>query len=68
MKRSKTKIKQSVASNVLPWLPIDSRLLPDIFSFSHVHGIARVFLELEIILATAVVLGTFVATVLYFFG
>ena len=44
----------------IPWLPIDSRLIPPIFSFSHVHGAARIFLEIEIVLAVLVVVGTLV--------
>lgn len=43
----------------IPWLPIDSRLIVPILSFSHVKGLARFFLILEIVLALLVVLGTF---------
>jgi hypothetical protein len=41
----------------IPWLPIDSRIIP-FLSFPHVRGIARVFLLVEMILCTFVVVGT----------
>jgi hypothetical protein len=41
----------------ISWLPIDSRLFP-FFSFSHVHGIARVFLIIEMSISVAMVIGT----------
>lgn len=40
------------------WLPIDSRLLPPIFSFGRVKGLARLFLIAEMTFASLVVLGT----------
>ncbi len=40
------------------WLPVDSRLFLPILSFSHVKGLARVFLEIEIVLSLLVVIGT----------
>ena len=46
------------------WLPIDERILPNLFRFSHVHGIARIFLEFEIAAALVTVTITLVATVL----
>jgi len=39
-------------------LPIDERLVPDIISFSHIRGFARIFLTLEILLSVLVVSGT----------
>jgi len=48
-------------------LPIDVRLIPDIFSFSHVKGVARVFLITEIMLSTLVVIGTVTLLVLNIF-
>ena len=46
------------------WLPVDNRLFPFI-SFGHVKGIARIFLEIEIVAALLVVAGTIVLTVLW---
>lgn len=44
----------------IPWLPIDSRLI----SFSHVHGIAKVFLIIEIVTSVGVVAGTILLAIL----
>lgn len=44
----------------ISWLPIDSRLVTPFLSFGHVTGIARVFLQVEIILSLLVVIGVFV--------
>lgn len=49
------------------WLPIDSRLLPKILSFGHVKGVARVFLQIEMMAATLVVLGTGIIVLLTVF-
>lgn len=49
MRKSKKPVK---------WLPVDSRLFLPLFSFGHVRGIARFFLEIEIILSILVVIGT----------
>lgn len=49
------------------WLPVDSRLISPIFSFGHVKGIARVFMTLEMILATTVVLGTLASVIFYYY-
>ncbi|OGG01309.1 hypothetical protein A2Z33_05340 [Candidatus Gottesmanbacteria bacterium RBG_16_52_11] len=46
------------------WLPVDSRILPDIFAFGHVRGIARIFLEIEITLAILIVIGTLTIVIL----
>ncbi len=48
--------KQTRKIKAISWLPIDSRLFP-FFSFGHVKGIARVFLQVEIILSLLVVIG-----------
>jgi hypothetical protein len=45
------------------WLPIDERLIPNIFQFNHVHGLARVFLEFEMAVSLVVVSVTLVAVV-----
>jgi hypothetical protein len=45
-------------------LPIDERVLPDIISFTHVKGAARIFLAVEMICAVLVVLGTFVLVII----
>lgn len=42
----------------IPWLPIDSRIFPQIFRFGHVKGTARIFLQIEMILSVGVVIGT----------
>jgi hypothetical protein len=52
----------------IEWLPFDSRLIPDIFAFGHVKGIARLFLEVEMILAVLVVIGTLILTVIRLFS
>lgn len=55
-------------SHPVAWLPIDSRLIPSLFAFGHVRGIARVFLLIEILLSLLVVMGTLVITLLRIFG
>lgn len=52
----------------IPWLPIDSRLIPDIFAFGHVKGVARIFLIVEMTAATLVVIGTFIIVALRALG
>lgn len=47
----------------IDWLPIDSRLIP-FLSFPHVHGVARIFLIIEMTLATLIVVGTMVVVIL----
>lgn len=59
MKRiSRKRVCQS--DTPIHWLPIDSRLVSPLFSFSHVKGFSRFFLEVEITIAIVVVLGTLV--------
>lgn len=61
-KRSGKKVEQPVS-----WLPVDSRIIFPLFSFGHVHGVARVFLTIEMALAVAVVVGTLGMCVLKLF-
>ncbi|MDP1722860.1 MAG: hypothetical protein Q8L37_06670 [Candidatus Gottesmanbacteria bacterium] len=56
------------SSHPTPWLPIDSRLIPPLFSFGHVRGIARLFLIIEILLALLVVMGTILVVVIKIVG
>ncbi|MBI5449239.1 hypothetical protein HY948_02870 [Candidatus Gottesmanbacteria bacterium] len=46
------------------WLPVDSRLFLPLLNFGHVKGLARIFLEIEIILSLLVVIGTCAIVVL----
>lgn len=48
------------------WLPIDSRILPEIFRFGHVKGVARLFLIIEMSLATITMLATLLLVLLRF--
>ncbi|MFC1626733.1 hypothetical protein ACFL1P_00850 [Patescibacteria group bacterium] len=52
----------------IPWLPIDSRLIPDVFSFERVGGISKVFLIIELLLSVLVVIGTIILLIFQFFG
>jgi hypothetical protein len=47
-------------SEPISWLPIDSRIIPHIFSFGHVKGITKLFLQVEMVLSVGVVLGTLI--------
>ncbi|MBU1473111.1 hypothetical protein KKB64_05010 [Patescibacteria group bacterium] len=58
--------KKVHTSGSLSWLPIDSRLLPPLFSFSYVRGFARWFLIVEMLLATITVFGAVLLIVLKF--
>jgi len=51
-------------SSIISWLPIDSRILPSLFEFGHIRGIAKVFLIIEMLLAGFVVTGTLLLIVL----
>ncbi len=62
MKRKRSSVKDVSTS----WLPIDSRLILPLFSFGHVHGVAKIFLMIEMTLAFGVVLGTFFMLVLHY--
>ncbi len=48
----------------ISWLPIDSRVLPQLLSFNHVHGIGKLFLFVELLTASLVVIGTLVLVLL----
>ena len=56
-----------VRGKPISWLPVDSRLFLPLLNFGHVKGLARVFLEIEIVLSLLVVLGTLAIVVLRFF-
>lgn len=57
MKRTSRKNKR-ISSSQFDWMPVDSRLFLPLFSFGKVQGIARWFLQLEILFAVLVVAGT----------
>jgi len=63
---SKLRRVKNVSHRELPseWLPIDSRLFTQFFSFGHVKGFSRIFLEIEIGLSILVVFGTVLFLVL----
>jgi hypothetical protein len=47
------------------WLPIDERLIPDIFSFQYPKSRwVRFMLEVEMVLAVLAVIGTLILTLL----
>jgi len=50
----------------IPWLPIDSRLILPFLSFGHVRGFARLFLQIEMLLAILVVVGALIVAALRF--
>ena len=49
------------------WLPVDSRLFSPLFSFSHVHGVGKIFIAMEMVLAVGVVFGAAILVVIHFF-
>ncbi|MCX6793681.1 MAG: hypothetical protein NTY06_01100 [Candidatus Gottesmanbacteria bacterium] len=51
-------------SKPVAWMPVDSRLFGSFLSFGHVRGVARIFLEVEMVLAVLIVLGTLIVLVL----
>ena len=59
--------EESMKNKPISWLPVDSRLFLPLLNFGHVKGLARVFLEIEIVLSLLVVLGTLTVVVLRFF-
>lgn len=59
-------VKKKRADSPISWLPVDSRLFSPFLSFGHVKGLARFFLEIEIVLAVLIVLGTVLYLILYF--
>lgn len=50
------------------WLPVDSRLFSPLFSFSHVHGVGKIFIAMEMVLAVGVVVGAAFLVMLHFFA
>jgi len=48
----------------IAWLPVDSRLMYPLLAFRRVRGPAKLFLGLEMILATCVVVGTYILVIL----
>ena len=67
-KMSKSRSSVRKFGKPIPWLPIDSRLIPNIFAFGHVKGIARIFLVIEIVSSVLVVIGTFCVVAIKLFG
>lgn len=49
------------------WLPVDSRLFSPLFSFSHVHGVGKIFIAMEMVLAVGVLIGAAFLVILHFF-
>lgn len=62
-KRVRKSSQVSTLGRPIDWLPIDSRIIP-FLSFPHVHGVARIFLIVEMTLATIIVVGTMVLVIL----
>jgi len=48
--------------------PVDSRLIPDIFSFGHVKGIAKIFLTIELTLSALIVIGSLLLVIIKIAG
>ena len=63
MKKLKAMRRKKLLFRSSSLLPIDTRILPDIISFGHVHGVAKLFLQIEIILSLLVVIGTLILVV-----
>ena len=48
-----------------PWLPMDERLIPDIFSFKYPKSLwVRALLFIEMLFATVAVIGTLILVIL----
>ncbi|MBI5018775.1 hypothetical protein HZB58_00700 [Candidatus Gottesmanbacteria bacterium] len=58
--------RQTHTSGSINWLPVDSRLILPLFSFSHVRGAAKLFLTVEMVLALGVVIGTLAVMILHY--
>ncbi|OGG11632.1 hypothetical protein A2Z00_01055 [Candidatus Gottesmanbacteria bacterium RBG_13_45_10] len=56
-KKGARRMRKTYQEEAIAWLPVDSRLFPFI-SFSHVRGIARVFLIIEMVLSVTMVIGS----------
>ena len=48
------------------WLPVDTRIFPDIISFRCVKGPLRVFLQIEMVLSLLIVIGTCGIVIIHF--
>lgn len=59
MKRRRSRGVSHQSAEPIAWLPIDSRLFPFI-GFSHVKGLARIFLIIEMSLSAFMVVASFV--------
>ncbi len=59
--------KRASRSEPVGWFPVDSRIFAPFLSFSHVRGVARLFLIVEMALAVMMVIGSMTLTVLSFF-
>ncbi len=59
-RRGKNSSQKRPTHGPISWLPVDSRLFSPFLSFGLVQGFARLFLEVEIVLAVLVVVGTLV--------
>jgi len=62
MKRRGKKSVSHQSLQPIAWLPVDSRLFPFI-GFSHVKGVARIFLVVEMSLSVFMVFASFVLVV-----
>jgi hypothetical protein len=74
MKKTRTIPAKRVKKNLyhdepIAWLPFDSRILGPFeglfMGFRHVTGIAKIFLEFELIITSVVVLGTLALVVIH---
>lgn len=57
-------IQKKKVTSQTAWLPIDESLTRDLFTLTHVKGIAKVFLLIEMILAVLIVFCTLFLTIL----
>ena len=64
MKKRRIKKSESHHAEAISWLPIDSRLFP-FLSFSHVKGVARIFLIVEMSLSVFMVVASLVLVLLH---
>jgi len=62
-KRGSAKRHGRSHSEPIAWLPFDSRFIP-FFSFTHVRGVARVFLVVEMALSVGMLVGAFILVLL----
>jgi hypothetical protein len=67
-RRSAGRSRNAASQKPLEWLPIDSRILPDILRFGRLSGAAKLFLTIEILFSTIVVLSTLCLVFLHCFS